>query len=143
MTPPPAPPTKGLRRDPDGSATLYGVPVAVSWSYDNRIFRAVANAAHGEASESTLFHYHQNGAIVWADYAGGDIVLGHLVATMADDGSLNMRYHHVNRAGALMTGVCRSTPEVLPDGRLRLHEDWHWTCGDGSSGHSVVEEIAP
>ena len=33
-----------------------------------------------------------------------------------------MRYHQVNDRGELMTGVCRSTPEVLPDGRIRLHE---------------------
>jgi len=39
-----------------------------------------------------------------------------------------------------MTGVCRTTPEQLPDGRLRLHETWHWTSGDGSAGSSVLEE---
>jgi hypothetical protein len=41
-----------------------------------------------------------------------------------------------------MTGVCRSTLEVLPDGRYRLHESWQWTCGDCARGESVVEEIA-
>jgi hypothetical protein len=52
-----------------------------------------------------------------------------------------MRYQHVNARGELMTGQCRSTPEVLPDGRLRLRESWQWTSGDGTSGESVVEEI--
>jgi hypothetical protein len=52
-----------------------------------------------------------------------------------------MRYHPVNDAGELMTGRCRSTPELLPDGRLRLHERWQWTSGDGSEGESVVEEV--
>jgi len=40
-----------------------------------------------------------------------------------------------------MTGVCRSTPELLPDGRIRLHEKWQWTCGDRASGESIIEEI--
>jgi hypothetical protein len=40
-----------------------------------------------------------------------------------------------------MTGICRSTPEILPDGRIRLHEKWQWTSGDRSSGESIVEEI--
>jgi hypothetical protein len=40
-----------------------------------------------------------------------------------------------------MTGECRSTPEVLSDGRVRSHEEWRWTSGDFSSGRSVVEEI--
>jgi hypothetical protein len=42
-----------------------------------------------------------------------------------------------------MTGTCISTPEILPDGRLRLHESWRWTSGDGSSGESAIEEVRP
>jgi hypothetical protein len=57
-------------------------------------------------------------------------------------GRLDMRYGHVGADGALRTGECRSEPERLPDGRLRLHERWRWTSGDGSAGASVVEEIA-
>jgi len=72
---------------------------------------------------------------------GGQIQFGTLVATVKDDGALDMRYHHVNRDGELMTGNCRSTPELLPDGRLRLHESWQWTSGDGSRGESIIEEI--
>jgi hypothetical protein len=56
-------------------------------------------------------------------------------------GRLNMRYSHVNRGGELMTGRCESTPEALLDGRLRLHERWQWTSGDGSRGESIVEEV--
>jgi hypothetical protein len=40
-----------------------------------------------------------------------------------------------------MTGVCRSTAEILSDGRIRLLEKWQWTSGDFSEGESVVEEI--
>jgi len=58
-----------------------------------------------------------------------------------DAGRLDMRYHQVNDRGELMTGVCHSTPEVLADGRIRLHEVWRWTSGDGSNGNSVLEEL--
>jgi len=51
-----------------------------------------------------------------------------------------MRDSHVNRGGWLMTGRCESTPEALPDGRLRLRERWQ-SSGDGSRGESVVEEV--
>ena len=76
-----------------------------------------------------------------ADYSGGDIVSGHLIAICDSEGALDMRYHHVNTSGKLMTGVCRSTPEILTDGRIRLHEKWQWTSGDRSSGESIIEEI--
>ncbi len=40
-----------------------------------------------------------------------------------------------------MLGKCISTPEVLPDGRIKFHEKWQWLSGDMSSGHSAIEEL--
>ena len=79
--------------------------------------------------------------MVWAEYSGGEIARGQLIAICGDDGVLDMRYQHINMRGQLMTGICRSTPEILPDGRLRLHEQWQWTSGDRSSGESVIDEV--
>ncbi|RNJ54550.1 hypothetical protein D7B24_000329 [Verticillium nonalfalfae] len=116
-------------------------PAAPSLPYDNKIFTSAFNTANGEVSSATRFHYRQEGKIVWAEYGGGSIVKGFLIATVADDESLDMRYEHVNDSGALMTGRCRSVPERLADGRLRMHETWRWTSGDGTAGESVVEEV--
>ena len=110
-------------------------------SYDGRRFRSVSNTANGEVDAATHFHYRQQGEVVWATYEGGGVRFGTLVATADDAGALDMRYAHVSATGALMTGVCHSLPEVLADGRLRLHETWRWTSGDGSTGTSVIEEI--
>ena len=109
--------------------------------YDSKIFRSVANTANGEVSDETTFYYHQQDRIVWAEYAGGAIVKGFLIATVQADDRLDMRYQHVNQQGELMTGRCHSTPERLPDGRIRLHEQWQWTSGNQSSGESIVEEV--
>ena len=113
----------------------------MSISYDGRTFRPVSNSEIGDAGAGTLFHYHQEGDIVWAEYSGGRVRSGTLVAKVLDDGSLDMRYQHLNIQGELMTGICRSTPELLSDGRLRLHEKWQWTSGDLSAGESMIEEI--
>jgi hypothetical protein len=110
-------------------------------NYDNRRFVSVANTGNGEVTSDTSFHYHQEDDLVWAIYRGGSVVFGTLIATVDPDGILDMRYQHLNRAGELMTGTCRSTPELLVDGRLRLRETWAWTSGDYSSGESIVEEI--
>ncbi|MEM1271513.1 MAG: n-acetylglutamate synthase [Bacteroidota bacterium] len=112
-------------------------------SYDGRHFKPVSNAANGEVSGETVFSYPQRGDIVWATYEGGSVRFGTLVASVAADGCLDMRYAHVNTSGEMMTGECHSTPEVLPDGRLRLHERWRWTSGDESAGESIIEEIMP
>ena len=112
-----------------------------SIDYDGRRFRSVENWDTGEVGPETVFGYRQDGDVVSATYEGGDVRFGTLIATADGEGNLDARYGHVNASGELMTGECRSTPEVLPDGRLRLHEEWRWTSGDGSSGRSVVEEI--
>jgi hypothetical protein len=111
-------------------------------NYNNRIFRSVENSKTGEVSSETTFHYHQENDIVWAEYSGGAIVHGQLIAKVLSDNSIEMRYQHINKSGELMTGECVSTPEILADGRVRLHENWRWTCGDRSTGESIVEEIA-
>ncbi len=110
-------------------------------NYHDRFLISMSNSVSGEVGADTVFHYRQHGAVVWATYEGGQIQFGTLVATVKDDGALDMRYQHVNQDGELMTGNCRSTPELLPDGRLRLHESWQWTSGDGSRGESIIEEI--
>lgn len=109
--------------------------------YDNATFASVSNTDNGEVTGDTVFHYRQDGDVVWATYEGGAIRKGTLVAVVAADGALDMRYAHVNAKGELMTGVCRSTPELLADGRLRLHEAWQWTSGDRSAGTSIVEQV--
>ena len=110
-------------------------------NYDNKKFASVQNSETGEVSSDTVFHYHQKDDLVWAEYSGGEIVFGNLIAKVLEDGSLEMRYQHINEKGELMTGKCFSKPEILRDGRIRLHEKWQWTSGDLSKGESIVEEI--
>jgi hypothetical protein len=108
--------------------------------YDGRTFVSISNSGSGEVAGETIFHYRQRGTAVWAEYTGGQIVIGTLVAKVLEDESLDMRYQHLNANGELMTGTCRSTPENLADGRIRLYEKWQWTSGDFSAGESIVEE---
>ena len=107
------------------------------------MFRSISNTENGEVGSDTVFHYHQEGSTVWADYAGGEIRRGHLIGSMLEDGRLEFLYHHVNTAGELSAGRCTSRPEALSDGRLRFLETWQWMTGDESSGTSIIEEIAP
>lgn len=110
-------------------------------NYNNRIFRVVNNSENGDTSSETTFYYKQEGDILTSIYSGGNIVSGHLMGLVDENGNINMRYHHINNEREIMTGICLSTPEILEDGRIRLHEEWRWTNGDQSSGKSTLEEI--
>ena len=118
-----------------------GDPAPFNVNFEGRRFSLATNTPNGDCSAETRFEYRQLGDRVWATYRGGSVRFGSLVAIGDRDGRLNMRYHHANSVGEVRTGKGIATPEILPDGRLRLLEDWQWTHGDYSPGHSIAEEI--
>jgi hypothetical protein len=115
--------------------------ITFTMNYNNKTFRPVSNSDNGETSAETLFKYKQKDAVLTSTYSGGQIVEGHLIGLVALDGTIEMRYHQVNIKGELMTGVCVSKPEIMENGKIRLHETWKWTSGDKSKGNSILEEI--
>src|SRR5690606_8757594 len=110
-------------------------------NYHNRTFHTVSNPQNRESSSETIFHYKQIGNVDFAEYQGGNIKYGHLLRRVSEYGTIEMTYHQVNVAGELMTGKCESIPEILSNGKVRLHENWEWTSGDLSKGKSIVEEV--
>ncbi|MEO0470980.1 MAG: n-acetylglutamate synthase [Bacteroidota bacterium] len=109
--------------------------------YHNRHFRAVSNSDNGEVDRQTTFHYRQQDNILWATYKGTNIRFGTITGIVHEDGRLIFTYQHLNQDNDFMTGRCESRPEELPNGKIRLHESWQWTCADFSKGESIVEEI--
>lgn len=120
----------------------------VQINYNNKKFRVKSNTQNGETSSDTVFEYHQEGNILTSAYAGGQIKKGHLIGIVDENGVIEMRYHQINLQGELKTGKCISTPEVLENGKIRLHEEWEWTVegvettvGEASKGSSILEEL--
>ena len=110
-------------------------------NYNNKIFRPIKNSENGETTTETIFKYVQKGNILTSEYSGGQIISGHLIGLVNENGNIEMRYHQVNTKGELMTGICFSKPELTGKGKIRLYENWVWTSGDKSSGKSILEEI--
>ena len=110
-------------------------------NYNGRIFVSVENTVNGEVSSQTIFQYKQINHIIQATYRGGDIVQGMLIGTVKEDGCLQFRYNHVNLRNEIRGGECISTPEILPDGRIRLYERWKWLDAENTEGSSIIEEI--
>lgn len=109
--------------------------------FNARTFKSVQNTDNGEVSSATLFYYHQEGEMIWAEYEGGEIKKGTLIGYVTPSRELTFTYQHINADNVLRIGKCTSFPEILPDGRMRLHEKWQWLNGDKSCGESIIEEI--
>nr|WP_198155020.1 n-acetylglutamate synthase [Salisediminibacterium beveridgei] len=110
-------------------------------NYNRRTFVSKSNTENGEVSSETYFEYSQEENILTATYSGGDIVKGRLIGMVSDDGTLRFRYNHVNIHHELRGGECHSTPEILSNGKIRLHEQWRWLDKDQNEGSSIVEEV--
>lgn len=107
-------------------------------NYDGRRF-APSDGVPGEASRVAL--YRQDGDLLWGEFSGGRVRRGALAGTCATDGALDFAYCMVFDGGEVVSGRCHSTPTVLSDGRIRLHEEWERFGPGGSRGVSSIEEI--
>jgi len=112
----------------------------MQFDLNHRIFKSLHNSDNGEVSDNTLFHYRQVGQLIWAEYEGGQILKGFLVGQVLDH-SLEFTYQHINAKFESMTGKCTSFPELTETGKIKLREHWEWTCGDFSTGESILIEV--
>lgn len=102
---------------------------------------AISNSENGEVPHQMVFHYLQQDNVLNCEYQGGEIVFGQLIGFVNAEGHIDMRYQQINKKGELRTGTCISTPERMPNGKIRLHENWQWTSGTCEKGQSILEEI--
>lgn len=102
-------------------------------SYDGVHFAAPGGQAVG--------HYHQDGDLVTVEISGGEVRSGRLLGTVDADGVIDAGYLLLMTDGELVAGRVRSVPELLPDGRLQLTENWQRM--DGSTGISTIVSLAP
>jgi hypothetical protein len=107
-------------------------------NYDGRRFRPV-----GHGADAPVATYRQRDDLLWADFSGGNARRGSLTGVCTPDGRLRFAYTMVLDGGEIISGYCESTPEVLADGRIRLHETWQRYGANATSGTSQIEEVPP
>jgi hypothetical protein len=105
--------------------------------YDGRKFSPVTETP----GHNPVASYHQREDLLWGEFSGGDVRRGSLVGTSDPEGVLQFAYCMVFDSGKIVTGLCRSIPEVLDDGRIRLTEHWERYGSEASSGISALEEL--
>ncbi|MCP2341722.1 hypothetical protein [Actinomadura rupiterrae] len=104
--------------------------------YEGRRFRPAEDGARDRVA-----HYHQDGDLLWGEFAGGRARRGTLVGTCAPDGRLDFAYCMVLEDGEVVSGHCRSTPEFRPDGGIDLREEWERFGKHADRGVSLLTEI--
>lgn len=78
--------------------------------YEGRRFRKVRDSG---SEAAPVAQYHQQGDLVWAEFAGGDVRRGSLAGTCSADGVVTFAYSMVLDRGEVISGRSVNTPEVL------------------------------
>ena len=102
--------------------------------------RVVSGSTSGEISTDTVFEFEQTEDVFSARYVGGQIIDGYLIGRLQHGYQGTFRYVQADSSGNLDSGVSSVTLIRLPDGRLRMVENFQWLTRD-ASGTNVLEEI--
>lgn len=92
-------------------------------------------------SELTVFSFRQKDETVWAEYQGGGIEKGMLLASLTG-ASLKGTWQHRTTDGDLYTGTFSIAMSRDPSGRLLLDGSWIGTAGKSPSHIVLFEEVS-
>ncbi|GAA4617016.1 hypothetical protein GCM10023195_75830 [Actinoallomurus liliacearum] len=108
---------------------------------DGRRFVMVSSTASRVDPDSpTQFVYQEADGVIWGSYDGDTVAHGRFVGTRQDD-QIELNYVHLTKGGpSPVAGRSTSRIEALPDGRLKLVEEFQFE-GDDTPQVSVCEEL--
>ena len=109
------------------------------YNFNNKKFQLLENSENGETSPETTFYYKQDKNIVTAEYRGGTILYGIIIAVLEND-LLNMLYQCVTTSNELKAGKAVAKVSMV-NKKIKLSLDWQWLDDTGSKGKSEYIEI--
>ena len=73
------------------------------FNFNNKIFSLLENSENGKVNSETIFKYKQEGNLVTADYYGGSIKYGKIIAHLSNK-TLDMLYQCITTENELKAG---------------------------------------
>jgi hypothetical protein len=111
-----------------------------NFNFDNKRFALIQNSDSGQVNPETVFEYKQNGNLVTADYYGGTIKYGKIIAVLKDD-ELNMLYQCLTTDNQLKAGKAIAKISYSDNGKIKLNLNWEWLTNRNEKGSSEYVEI--
>ena len=108
-------------------------------NFNNKIFSLLENSSEGKVNTNTIFKYSQVGDVVTADYHGGTIVYGKIIAKLVED-KLEMLYQCLTIDGELKAGKAIAQINFSENGKMKLSLEWEWLGENERSGTSEYIE---
>lgn len=110
------------------------------FDFNNKKFALVQNTDNGQVNPETIFEYKQDGNLVTADYFGGTVRYGKIIANLQND-ELNMLYQCLTTDNELKAGKATAQISLTENGKIKLKLNWQWLNNESDKGISEYIEI--
>lgn len=108
-------------------------------NFNNKIFSLIENSEKGTVNSDTIFEYKQDKELVTAEYYGGSVKYGKIIAVL-NKNKLDMRYQCVTSDNELKTGKAIAEVSLSENGKIKLKLNWQWLDGKNEKGISEYIE---
>jgi hypothetical protein len=109
------------------------------FNFNKKTFVLLQNTEGGQVNAETLFKYKQKGNLVTADYAGGSVIYGKIIAHLEGD-TLNMLYQCLTTDNQLKAGKAIAKASWTNEGKIHLSLNWEWLNESQTKGQSEYIE---
>ncbi|WP_083370353.1 hypothetical protein [Flavobacterium frigidimaris] len=110
------------------------------FNFNNKRFAVIQNSDNGQVNTETIFKYKQEDNLVTADYFGGTIKYGKIIADLKED-KLHMLYQCLTVDNELKAGKALAKITLSESGKIKLSLDWEWLTNGNDKGRSEYIEI--
>ncbi len=109
------------------------------FDFNNKTFSLIENSEKGKVNSDTIFKYKQDGDVVTADYYGGSVKYGKIIAHLKDD-ELDMLYQCITTENELKAGKAIAKISLTKDHKIKLVLNWQWLNKEQETGVSEYIE---
>ncbi len=109
------------------------------FDFNNKTFSLIENSEKGKVNSDTIFKYKQDGNIVTADYYGGSVKYGKIIAHLKDN-KLDMLYQCITTENELKAGKAIAKISLTEDHKIKLALNWQWLNKEQETGVSEYIE---
>ncbi|AWK06606.1 hypothetical protein HYN56_21180 [Flavobacterium crocinum] len=110
------------------------------FNFSNKKFALIQNSDNGQVNTETVFNYNQEENLVTADYFGGTIKYGKIIADLKDS-ELHMLYQCLTTDNQLKAGKAIAQITLTENNKIKLSLDWEWLTNGNEKGKSEYIEI--
>ncbi|WP_171036995.1 hypothetical protein [Maribacter algarum] len=109
------------------------------FDFNNKTFSLVENTDNGNATSETIFKYKQEGNLITAEYNGGGIKYGKIIAKL-ENNTLHMLYQCLTDKEELKAGKATAKINLNEKSKIRLTLNWEWLDKNEERGTSEYIE---